>query len=73
MKVSVKVNPASKIEQIQPSLDGSLKVWLKAKPKNGEANRELVKLLANYYKVSKSHIQIISGLTSRNKVVEIES
>ena len=72
MKVSIKVKPAAKVEQIQPALDGSLKVWLRSQPKEGEANKSLVKLLANYYKVSKSQVNIVSGLTSRNKIVEID-
>ena len=72
MRVSIKVIPHSKVEQIQPALDGSLKVWLKARPKKGEANRVLIKLLSDYYDVPKSQINIISGQTSRNKIVEIE-
>lgn len=72
MKIVVKVIPSAKVEQIQPALDGSLKVWLKARPKEGEANRALIKILSDYYSVPKSQINIISGLTSRNKVVEIE-
>lgn len=72
MKISVKVIPSAKVEQIQPSLDGSLKVWLRARPKEGEANRALIKLLSDYYDIPKSQISIVSGLTSRNKIVEIE-
>lgn len=72
MKVSIKVIPSAKVEQIQPALDGSLKVWLRARPKEGEANKALVKLLSGYYKVSKSQVCIVSGLTSRNKIVEID-
>ncbi|MFA5158221.1 MAG: DUF167 domain-containing protein [Patescibacteria group bacterium] len=72
MKISIKVIPSAKVEQVQPALDGSLKVWLRAKPKEGEANRALIKLLSDYYDVPKSQIEIISGLTSRNKVVEVE-
>ena len=72
MKISIKVIPSAKVEQIQPALDGSLKVWLKARPKEGEANRALIKLLSDYYDAPKSVINIVSALTSRNKVVEIE-
>lgn len=72
MKINIKVIPSAKVEQVQPALDGSLKVWLKAKPKQGEANRALIKLLSKYFEVSKSQVSIVSGLTSRNKVVEVE-
>ena len=73
MKVNIKVIPSAKVEQIQPALDGSLKVWLRARPKEGEANRALVKLLVKHFSVSKSEVNIISGLTSRSKIVEIAS
>jgi len=71
MKISIKVVPSAKVEQIQPALDGSLKVWLRARPKEGEANRALIKLLSKHFDVPKSSIDIISGLTSRNKIVDI--
>ena len=57
--------------QIQQSIDGSLKVWLKSKPVEGAANKELISFLAGFYKVKKNDILIISGLTSRNKIVEV--
>jgi len=72
MKVSVLVKLSSKKNQIQPSIDGCLNVFVTAKPKNGEANRAIIKLLADYYDLPKSQIKIISGLTSRNKIIEID-
>lgn len=45
-----------------------LKVSLKARPKDGKANTELVKFLS---KVTKKKVIIKSGLTSKRKVVEI--
>lgn len=47
-------------------------IGLTSKPEKGEANRELIKKLAKYFKVSTSQIGIVSGLKSKNKVVEIE-
>jgi uncharacterized protein (TIGR00251 family) len=73
MKISIKVIPSAKVEQVQPALDGSLKVWLRAKPKEGEANRALIKLLSKHFDIPKSQIDIVSGITSRNKIVEINN
>lgn len=47
------------------------KVKLRARPIQGEANRELIELLAGYFKVTKSSIRIIRGERSKNKVVQI--
>ena len=46
-------------------------VGLRSKPEKGEANRELVRKLAKHFKISTSQIKIVSGLKSKNKVVEI--
>jgi uncharacterized protein len=65
--VSVKFNLSGKIE-----VNGSeIIIYLRSKPEKGKANKELIERLASYFVVSKGKVQIISGLTSRNKVVEI--
>jgi uncharacterized protein (TIGR00251 family) len=70
-KISVKVIPGAKEDSIQTSIDGNLKVWVKGKPVDGEANRAVITLLAKYYDVPKRNVVIKSGLTSRNKIIEI--
>ena len=52
--------------------DGSLKVWVMGKPIDGQANQALIELLSKHFGISKSLITIVRGLTSRNKVVEID-
>lgn len=69
--LEIRVVPGAKTEVMQKSIDGSLKLWIKGKPIDGEANRSLIQYLAKEYKVSKSSIQIVRGHTSRNKIVEI--
>ena len=68
---AVKVKPNSKQQSIEEQPDGSLKVHLKSSPVDGKANQELIVLLAKKFKVSKSAIGIKSGLSSRNKLVEV--
>jgi len=73
MQKKVKVKPNSKIQKIEEQADGSLSVRLKSPPVDGKANEELIKLLAEKFDVPKSHITIKSGLSSRQKVVEIDT
>jgi len=73
MKFSVKVIPQASVEKVERIADNELKIWLKVKPVENEANFRLVDLLAEYFKVSKSQVHIKSGFTSRVKIVEIES
>lgn len=70
MKVQVTVKPGSKVEKIVEFSDG-LVVYLHARAHDGEANVALVKILADYYDVSKSQVEIIRGQKSHQKVVEI--
>jgi uncharacterized protein len=72
MKIlTVKVKPNSKHQSIQEQSDGSLTVHLKSPPVDGKANQELIVLLSKKFKIPKSEIVIKSGLSSRNKLVEI--
>lgn len=77
MKITIKVKPGSKEQKISRITDmfGNeiYEVKLKSLPKDGEANRELLDVLAKEFKTSKSKIEIKSGLTSRNKIVFIKS
>ncbi|HIK05639.1 MAG TPA: DUF167 domain-containing protein [Trichormus sp. M33_DOE_039] len=72
MQKKVKVKPNSKQQKIEEQADGSLTVYLKSPPVDGKANEELIKLLADEFEVPKSHIRIKSGLSSRQKLIEIE-
>jgi hypothetical protein len=71
MHKQVKVKPNSKQQAIEESGDGSLTVHLTSSPVDGKANKELVELLAKKFDVPKSQIRIKSGLSSRNKLIEI--
>ncbi|MEQ9553635.1 MAG: DUF167 domain-containing protein [Coleofasciculus sp. G3-WIS-01] len=71
MKKSVKVKPNSKTQSIEEMADGTLKVNLKSPPVDGKANKELIGLLAEKFNVTKSKVQIKSGLSAKTKLIEI--
>ncbi|AFY78576.1 hypothetical protein Ple7327_3360 [Pleurocapsa sp. PCC 7327] len=71
MKIQVKVKPNSKQQRIEEADDESLFIYLKSPPIDGKANQELIELLAKKFKVTKSQVLIKSGLSSKNKLVEI--
>lgn len=70
--ISVKVKPNSKKQAIQEETDGSLTVYLKSPPVDGKANQELIEILAKKFDLRKSQVTIKVGLSSRNKVIELE-
>ena len=50
-----------------------LKARVSAVPENGKANKALVALLSKALKVPKSSIEIVSGETSRKKILRIDT
>ena len=71
MKKQVKVKPNAKKQQLIQEANGSLTVHLKSSPVDGKANAELIQVLSKAFEVPKSAITIKLGLTSRQKLVEI--
>ena len=53
------------------SLPEGLKVYLNSPAAQGRANKELIEVLGQYYKVKKRNIVIIRGQKQKNKVVQI--
>lgn len=73
MKISVFVKIKSKVESIEQALDGSYVVRVNARPVEGEANTRIIELLAEYFKVPKKSITILSGHSSKKKIIQISS
>ncbi|MEL7035589.1 MAG: DUF167 domain-containing protein [Cyanobacteria bacterium J06592_8] len=69
--IQVKVKPNSKQQSIQKQADGHFMIHLKSPPLDGKANQELIKLLAQKFKIPKSEVRIKSGLSSKNKLIEL--
>jgi uncharacterized protein len=71
MKLSVTVKPNAKKDAVVLLKDGGLVVSLKAPSREGKANARLFAVLATHFDTSPSCIRIVSGMTSRKKIVEI--
>jgi uncharacterized protein YggU (UPF0235/DUF167 family) len=71
MRIQVKVITRTSSEKIEQLSEGQYKAWLTKAPVKGEANKALIKLLANYFSVSKSAIEIVGGKTSSDKIVDV--
>lgn len=70
--ITVRVTPRSSRNEISEILeDGTVKVRLTAAPVEGKANESLVEFLAKVLDVSKSAVEIVAGMTGREKLVTI--
>ena len=69
--MSVRIQPRSSKNEIARMENGGLKIRLIAPPVGGAANEALLRFLADRFSVPKSRVEIISGRTSRDKIVRI--
>ncbi|MDZ7262015.1 MAG: DUF167 domain-containing protein [candidate division KSB1 bacterium] len=69
--IEVKVIPNARKNQVSEEGRG-LKVHVKAPAVGGKANKAVIEVLADFFKVNQSAIKIIRGQKSRKKVVEVD-
>jgi hypothetical protein len=69
--LTVKVQPRSSRKGLTVIGD-VLKVSLTAPPADGAANEQLIELLSEELGIRKSAIRILRGISSRNKLIEVE-
>ena len=71
-RLTIKVHPRAKRSALAGRLGDAWKLSLAAPPVDGKANDECVRFFAELAGVPRSRVRIVTGLTSRLKVVEIE-
>jgi hypothetical protein len=72
MFLKIKVFPNYKKEEIMQKSDDEFEVRVKEKAEEGKANKAVIKVIANYFKVDESKIKLIKGFKERNKIFEIK-
>jgi uncharacterized protein YggU (UPF0235/DUF167 family) len=70
--IQVRVKPKARISAIEDAGDGTFVAYLKAAPVDGEANRELIALVARRFGCRKTAVSIKSGASARTKLLKIE-
>ncbi|MCM8792678.1 MAG: DUF167 domain-containing protein [Candidatus Omnitrophica bacterium] len=71
MKIFVKVKPKAKQEKIEKISESQFRVWVKEPPQQGRANKKVIELVADYFNIAKSKVKIVSGISSKQKCIEI--
>ena len=72
--LEVKVSPrAARSEVVGTMSDGKLKVKVAAAPEDGQANEELLRVLAEHFGVAQRELKIVSGHSSTRKRIAIGS
>ncbi|MGQ9495199.1 MAG: DUF167 domain-containing protein [Thermoanaerobaculaceae bacterium] len=65
----VKVVPHAKRQEVLGLVGNALKISLTAAPEKGEANANLLRFLAQLFRLPKSHVRLQAGMSSREKLV----
>jgi uncharacterized protein len=69
--LSIRIQPRASKNEITWMENGGLKIRLTAPPVDGAANEALIRFLADTLSVTRSQVHIVSGHTSRDKIVRI--
>ncbi len=72
MRINVKVIANSSKERIEEQGE-VFRVYVNVPPIEGRANRRVVELLAEHFKVKKYSIEIVSGEKTNKKVIDIKT
>ena len=72
MHLRVKIIPKSSSNKIISWTNDLLKIKIKAEPKKGKGNKELIKFLSKILQVPKYKINIIKGVKSNVKIIDID-
>ena len=70
-KLLVKVKPNARENSIRQFQDGTWIAEVKAPPKDGKANRTLIKVIAKQFNVTKSQVSIKRGKSGRTKLIQL--
>ncbi|WP_293444972.1 DUF167 domain-containing protein [Persephonella sp.] len=71
MRITVKVKPNAKKDEIKKIDTDYYEVRVTVVPEKGKANKRVVEILSKHFKIPKSKIKLVRGETSREKVFEI--
>jgi uncharacterized protein len=71
-RITVKVQPRAKATRLAGRMGNAYRLQVAAPPVDGKANEACLTFLADTAGVARSRTRIVSGATSRMKVVEIE-
>ncbi len=72
MKIGIRVIPRSVREEIVKT-GASYVVRVREQPRGGKANEAVIRLVAEHFGVTRSQVRITSGMSGRNKIVEIRT
>lgn len=72
MRIFVKAKPSAKKENVEKIDESHFVISVKEPPKDGQANKAIIKALAEHLDISSSAIRLVAGFSSKQKIFEIK-
>jgi uncharacterized protein YggU (UPF0235/DUF167 family) len=72
IRLAVRAHPAARHERAEWLPDGTLGVWVRARPIEGQANAAIERCLAAWLDLRPRQVTLVGGATSRDKVVQVD-
>ncbi len=70
-KLLIRVSPKASRNLVELR-EGVVRVYVTTAPTDGQANAAVIELLAKKLGIAKSHLTIVRGETSREKLIDVE-
>jgi uncharacterized protein len=71
MLIRVLVTPNAKQARVVKVSDDYFEVWVDERAERGQANKRLLEILAEHFKIPKSKIILLKGTRTRNKTIQV--
>lgn len=72
IRLTVRAHPGARQERAEWLPDGSLGVWVRARPVEGQANTAIERCLAAWLDLRPRQVTLVAGAASRDKVVQVD-
>lgn len=69
--IKVRVSAGAKTEKIEEVEPNVFKIRVSAPPEKGKANERVAQMLAEYFKIPKTKVFLVSGATYKEKIFSI--
>ena len=71
VRIRVHAQPGAKVSKVAGAYGETVKIAVATPPVDGKANKMLQKILASWLGISASQVELVSGLTGREKVFAV--
>ena len=73
VRIKVRAQPRAPRNEVVEYRGETLRIRVKNPPEKGKANTAILELLSEFLGVSRSHVKVLRGFTSRDKLIAVES